>query len=610
MLNVMIRAFWSGLMSAASMPMGAITSRFWQPSDQIIGALTAFGAGALLSATVLDLVADAVEEGHILELVCGSILGSLFFTTVNHIVNQFGGFLRKSATATAHVERQQAQQFKEFLRQVSRIDIFQSLPPQDLQRLTQAALINRYSKGETIYEPGSACENLYILHEGGVQLLDPLKDMQPFTILKPGDSFSRMAFFAGTPHGTCAVAATDCEVAILPKEVFEDFLETSPEFNAATQRFVQGKEIAQYLQERHHLSLDEVKTWVNQAVSSIQSYARIPDAVVVNNKAEEFINVARQLQRLPLFRYLPNEDIRAVANRLSLHRYKDGDTLFYQNESANSLCILHTGEIALTDPQGLSRKASLLHAKDVFGGLSFLTGISHSSTAVAKGSAEVWELRRTDWEKLIKQSPELREAVEMVIRQASVKGYLEKKQNFSTEQSALWLQKAFRNLESGQQLPAASEMLSSLAEHGSAPIAIWLGLLIDGIPESLTIGAAEVAYGGVSATLLAGLFISNYPEALSSSDGMRQQGFTFPRILLLWSSVMLVQGVVAGLGSLILADAPVKLTSFIEAIGAGAILTVLAETMLPEAYERRGFMVGLSMLLGFLVIVLIKAFGP
>jgi len=152
-------------------------------------------------------------------------------------------------------------------------------------------------------------------------------------------------------------------------------------------------------------------------------------------------------------------------------------------------------------------------------------------------------------------------------------------------------------------------MIESVEEHGNAPIAIWLGLLIDGIPESLTIGAGLVASGGISATFVAGLFISNYPEALSSSDGMQQQGFSFSRILLLWSSVMLVQGVVAGLGSVALAGASASIIAFIESIGAGAILKVLAETMLPEAYERRGFMVGLSMLLGFLVIILVNVFG-
>ncbi|MEO1352665.1 MAG: hypothetical protein AAFW84_28355 [Cyanobacteria bacterium J06635_15] len=152
-------------------------------------------------------------------------------------------------------------------------------------------------------------------------------------------------------------------------------------------------------------------------------------------------------------------------------------------------------------------------------------------------------------------------------------------------------------------------MIQALGEHANAPLAIWVGLLIDGIPESLTIGAGELTGGGVSTTLLAGLLISNYPEALSSSDGMSQQGFSFLRIFSMWTSVMLVQGIIAGLGSLILVGASENLVSFIEAVGAGAILTVLAETMLPEAYMRRGYFLGQSLLLGFLAIVLIKLFG-
>jgi zinc transporter ZupT len=54
MESVIVRAFWAGLVSASSIPLGALTSRFWQPSDRVIGALTAFGAGALLAATMLE----------------------------------------------------------------------------------------------------------------------------------------------------------------------------------------------------------------------------------------------------------------------------------------------------------------------------------------------------------------------------------------------------------------------------------------------------------------------------------------------------------------------------------------------------------------------------
>ncbi|NEQ44078.1 MAG: cyclic nucleotide-binding domain-containing protein [Leptolyngbya sp. SIOISBB] len=608
MLAPVLQAFWSGLLSAASMPLGTITSRFWRPSGRLVGSLTAFGAGALLSATVLNLVADAVEAGHIIELVIGSMLGSLFFTTVNRFVNQFGGFLRKPATAMAHVQQQQEQQFQQFLSHVKRMDVFRSLPTDDLHFLTGHALLSHYPAGTVIYPPKSTCESLYILQSGDVQLLDPLQDMQPFTTLQPGDSFSRMAFFAGTPHGTSAVATTDCEVAIVPKDIFEDLLETSPELNTATQWMVQSEEVARYLQERHYFTPAAIQSWVGQAVAEIQANARIPDAIAIENEAAEFRAIARQLQRLPLFQYLPNEDIEAISNRLTYRQYDQGETLFYQGETADRLYILHTGGIALSDPKNPSRKVKLLESRDIFGGFSLITGAPHSVTAVAGVLSGVWELPASAFKELLKQSPELREAVETLFRQ-KIEGYLQEKQGFSPEQSSQWLQQASTNLHTGVGLPSVQDMMTALAEHGNAPLAIWLGLLIDGIPESLIIGASVVAGGGVSGTLLAGLFISNYPEALSSSDGMRQQGFPFSRILLLWCSVMLVQGIVAGLGSLLLADAPMPLTALIEAFGAGAILTVLTETMFPEAYERRGFMVGLSMLCGFLVIILMQTLG-
>ncbi|MEM9819405.1 MAG: cyclic nucleotide-binding domain-containing protein, partial [Cyanobacteria bacterium P01_D01_bin.6] len=390
-------------------------------------------------------------------------------------------------------------------------------------------------------------------------------------------------------------------------DIFEDLLETSPELNTTTQWLVQGEEVARYLQERHYFTPAAVTSWVTQAVAAIQAHARIPDAIAIANKAAEFRAIARQLQRLQLFQYLPNEDIEAIANRLTYRQYDQGETLFYQGETADRLYILHTGGMALSDPKQPSRKVSLLNPGDVFGGFSLITGAPHSATAVAGVLSGVWELPAAAFKELLQQSPELRAAVATLLRQRSVAGYLQDKQGFSTEQSSQWLQQASTNLQTGDGLPAVRDMMATLAEHGNAPLAIWLGLLIDGIPESLIIGASVVAEGGVSGTLLAGLFISNYPEALSSSDGMRQQGFPFPRILLLWCSVMLVQGVVAGLGSLLLANAPVTVTALIEAFGAGAILTVLAETMLPEAYERRGLMVGLSMLCGFLVIILMQS---
>jgi zinc transporter ZupT len=110
----------------------------------------------------------------------------------------------------------------------------------------------------------------------------------------------------------------------------------------------------------------------------------------------------------------------------------------------------------------------------------------------------------------------------------------------------------------------------------------------------------------ISLSLIAGLFLSNYPEALSSSVGMRQQGMSFKRVLIMWTSLMFFTGIGAAFGNIFFANAPAMLFSFIEGIAAGAMLTMIAETMLPEAYFKGGSIVGISTLLGFLTPIYFK----
>lgn len=76
------------------MPLGALTSLIWSPKNRIIAFKITFDAGALLAAVIIDLVENAKEQGHILELIVGSLIGNLFFVITNHFINKTGGFLR------------------------------------------------------------------------------------------------------------------------------------------------------------------------------------------------------------------------------------------------------------------------------------------------------------------------------------------------------------------------------------------------------------------------------------------------------------------------------------------------------------------------------------
>ena len=98
---LVLQALAMGFVSACSLPLGALTARFWQPRQRALAFLMAFGAGALLSALAIDLVNPAVEAGHFYPLAFGCILGGLLFLSLNQLLNNYGGFLRKDSI-TAH----------------------------------------------------------------------------------------------------------------------------------------------------------------------------------------------------------------------------------------------------------------------------------------------------------------------------------------------------------------------------------------------------------------------------------------------------------------------------------------------------------------------------
>lgn len=90
--SIPFQAFVFGIISAASLPLGAIAARLWTPENRSVAALMAFGAGALLSALTIDLVGEALRKGQFYPLAAGCILGGILFVVLNQIVNNKGSF--------------------------------------------------------------------------------------------------------------------------------------------------------------------------------------------------------------------------------------------------------------------------------------------------------------------------------------------------------------------------------------------------------------------------------------------------------------------------------------------------------------------------------------
>ncbi len=129
--------------------------------------------------------------------------------------------------------------------------------------------------------------------------------------------------------------------------------------------------------------------------------------------------------------------------------------------------------------------------------------------------------------------------------------------------------------------------------------AVVLGAVLDGIPESVVLGLSLVGGAGISVPFLAAVFISNVPESLGASADLLRSGTSRTRIVLMWTAVVVASGLSAGLGYGLLSGAPREVVAAVQTFAAGAIIAMLAESMMPEALAKGGRAVGLATAFGF-----------
>ncbi|MGA5302793.1 ZIP family metal transporter [Nucisporomicrobium flavum] len=155
---------------------------------------------------------------------------------------------------------------------------------------------------------------------------------------------------------------------------------------------------------------------------------------------------------------------------------------------------------------------------------------------------------------------------------------------------------------SGDQQPSEEE-------QGGSGTALALGALLDGIPESIVIGTSLLGGGAVGAVTVAAVFISNVPEGLSSAAGMRNAGRSARYVFGLWTGIAVISGLAAVAGYTLLGGAPAAVLAAVTAVAAGAILAMVADTMIPEAFENAHLLIGLVTVAGFLVAFALSSSG-
>jgi ZIP family zinc transporter len=128
---------------------------------------------------------------------------------------------------------------------------------------------------------------------------------------------------------------------------------------------------------------------------------------------------------------------------------------------------------------------------------------------------------------------------------------------------------------------------------------ILLGIVLDGIPESIVIGVGLLNGGILGLSFLLAVFLSNVPESIAATAGLLSGGWSKFKILGLWVLVTLVCGLAALAGYILFKDASASSIAFIQTFACGAILVMLADTMMPEAFEHGGQLAGIVTLIGF-----------
>jgi zinc transporter, ZIP family len=137
-------------------------------------------------------------------------------------------------------------------------------------------------------------------------------------------------------------------------------------------------------------------------------------------------------------------------------------------------------------------------------------------------------------------------------------------------------------------------------QPGGSGAAIFIGTLLDNIPESMILGMSIATGGAINIAFLVAVFVSNLPEGVAGTINLKGAGYSRRTIFWMWCVLVLISGLAAGFGYALITMQPWLDGSYTQAFAAGAMLTMLADAMMPEAFEHGGKLVGLLTVLGFL----------
>jgi len=637
-------ALWA-LTIALSLNIGAVIGVSCLPRKKLCAALMAFGGGAFLFALSVEIFGRTLHEAkkqhsrdQVWVMESSAILGGCIFAGLNRLLNSRGADLRKRSLAKVRFVRMRKLFIRRLVGRMRKLKIFSDLTPAEVSELVLSSMEKMwFPRGDVVLEPTSALFNIYFIVSGRVSF-ESVEHQPP--------AFERFELGAyqifGEMLGRRATALAPTKLLKLPAEDLARLMENSATVReamaASCLRRACWPHLDRPLQRPEQTSLQifriKEKILKKAKMGSLDAQCICFGKVEVfqSGFARQIFNATQILRRSDLANpdgpvevtaleltavlWLPTPELQTLATLATKPRLSPclSDACGISGTRDVSIERLVNDNQGLVSPPALTTEVESLSASDLESGMPALDDcefersaslesihkecgwLEHMSevaddASVGSFRSEVCALQSN---RLVSDC-ELEERdllLKPLGRKMSKTGIPSKDGRSQSEESV-----------------ASRELEAEHAEHSNAAVMVWLGILIDSIPESVVIGILVNRAGGSLSGVLpfsVGLFMSNLPESMCSSGLMRAHGMRTRTILLMWSLISLATVIGSVIGALAFPpgsdqEASTRtLVAGVEGLAGGAMLTMIAQTMMPEAFEQGGDVIGLSCLAGFL----------
>jgi zinc transporter ZupT len=314
-------------------------------------------------------------------------------------------------------------------------------------------------------------------------------------------------------------------------------------------------------------------------------------------KHEQTKDLIGLLAKCDLLRHLPAEAIEQFLPSIRKRTLNAGEVVFRAGDSADALYIVACGSVEVVanssgDAGGAAAVIAELGPGTAFGEMGLISGGARTATIRTVTNTELLEIGRDEFNALIAADPIVARAVRQLSHDRAIRNL-----SFGGPNPSTWARVASHSLEHISRVEA-NQMLREAGQ--GAGMAIVLGNILDTIPGCLVIGANFNGLANVSLTLMLGMFLGGIPEGAASASMLTRAGYKPKVIFSLWATVLLAGMVAAAVGKAYIGASNSLAAVFCEAVAGGAVLALVAHTMIPEAIDDGGSLVVLPTVAGFL----------